>query len=73
MMAEIGKRTGVATLFGFKVHGILAWWIWRTYYLSNLPTINKKLRVMGDWISNLLFKPDVTMVKRRVKEQDKEK
>lgn len=39
MMAEIGKRTGVATLFGFKVHGILAWWIWRMYYLSNLPTI----------------------------------
>jgi NADH dehydrogenase len=73
MMAEIGKRTGVATHFGFKVHGILAWWIWRTYYLSNLPTINKKLRVMSDWISDLLFKPDVTMVKRRVKEQDKEK
>jgi NADH:ubiquinone reductase (H+-translocating) len=73
MMAEIGKRTGVATLFGIKVHGLLAWWILRTYYLGNLPTINKKLRVMGDWISDLLFKPDVTMVKRRVREQDKEK
>lgn len=69
MMAEIGKRTGVATLFGFKVHGLLAWWIWRTYYLSNLPTINKKLKVIGDWTSDLLFKPDVTMVKRRAKEQ----
>jgi NADH:quinone reductase (non-electrogenic) len=73
MMAEIVKRTGVATLFAFKVHGLLIWRIWRTYYLGNLPTINKKLRVMGDWISDLLFKPDVTMVKRRVKEQDKEK
>jgi NADH:ubiquinone reductase (H+-translocating) len=73
MMTEIGKRTGVATLFGFKVHGLLAWWIWRTYYLSNLPTINKKLKVIGDWTSDLLFKPDVTMVKRRAKEQYKEK
>ena len=72
MMAQIGKRTGVATLFGFKVHGIVAWWIWRTYYLSNLPTTNKKLKVMGDWISDLLFKPDVTMFKRRAKEKDKE-
>ena len=72
MMAQIGKRTGVATLFGFKVHGIVAWWIWRTYYLSNLPTTNKKLKVMGDWISDLLFKPDVTMFKRRTKEQNKE-
>jgi NADH dehydrogenase len=68
MMAEIGKRTGVATLFGFKVHGLLAWWIWRTYYLGNLPTINKKIRVIGDWTSDLLFKPDVTMVKGRKKE-----
>ena len=72
-MTEIGKRTDVATLFGIKIHGLLAWWIWRTYYLGNLPTMNKKLRAMGDWISDLLFKPDVTMVKRRVREQDKEK
>jgi NADH:ubiquinone reductase (H+-translocating) len=40
-MAEIGKRTGVATLFGFKVHGFVAWWLWRTFYLANLPTIKK--------------------------------
>jgi NADH:ubiquinone reductase (H+-translocating) len=30
MMAEIGKRTGVATLFGMKVRGFAAWWLWRT-------------------------------------------
>ena len=64
-MAEIGKRTGVGTIFWFKVHGILAWWIWRMYYLSNLPTINKKLRVMGGWISDLLSRPDVAMIKIR--------
>jgi NADH:ubiquinone reductase (H+-translocating) len=31
MMAEIGKRTGVATLFGLRIRGCVAWW--RTYYL----------------------------------------
>ena len=61
-MAEIGKRTGVAKLFGFKVHGFMAWWLWRSYYLSNLPTPKKKLKVMGDWTSDLLFKPDVSQV-----------
>jgi NADH:ubiquinone reductase (H+-translocating) len=66
MMAEIGKRTGVATLFGFKVHGFLAWWIWRTYYLSNLPTIKKKLKVMGDWTMDLIYKPDVAMIKKQL-------
>jgi NADH dehydrogenase len=52
MMAEIGRRTGVATVFGLKIHGFVAWWLWRTYYLANLPTIKKKLKVMGDWTSS---------------------
>jgi NADH dehydrogenase len=63
MMAEIGKRTGVAILFGrIRLHGFLAWWIWRSYYLANLPTAKKKLKVMGDWTSDLFFKPDVSQV-----------
>ena len=64
-MAEIGKRTGVAILFGrIRLHGFLAWWLWRSYYLANLPTAKKKLKVMGDWTSDLFFKPDVAMIKR---------
>jgi NADH dehydrogenase len=64
MMAEIGKRTGVATVFGLRIHGFAAWWLWRTYYLANLPTFKKKLKVIGDWTSDLIFKPDVAMIKR---------
>jgi hypothetical protein len=65
-MAQIGRRTGVAQIFGRKFHGLIAWWLWRTFYLSNLPTINKKLKVMGDWTTDLLFQPDVSMIKRFV-------
>jgi NADH:ubiquinone reductase (H+-translocating) len=73
MMAEIGKRTGVAILFNkFKLHGFLAWWLWRTYYLSNLPTTKKKLKVLGDWISDLIFKPDVSMITRQEREGGEE-
>jgi len=64
MMAQIGKRRGVAIVFGLKIHGFAAWWLWRTYYLANLPTLKKKLKVMGDWTSDLIFKPDVAMIKR---------
>jgi NADH:quinone reductase (non-electrogenic) len=64
MMAEIGKRTGIATILGIKMHGFAAWWLWRTYYLGNLPTIKKKLKVMGDWTFDLISKPDVAMIKR---------
>jgi NADH:ubiquinone reductase (H+-translocating) len=65
-MAEIGKRTGVGELLGLKVQGFVAWWIWRTYYLSNLPTIEKKVRVMVDWTIDLFFKRDVTRLKTAV-------
>jgi len=72
MMAEIGKRAGVATLFGLKFHGFLAWWLWRTFYLANLPTIKKKIKVMSDWTMDLLYKPDVAMIKKFVEEQQQE-
>ena len=72
-MAEIGKRTGVAILFNkIKLHGFLAWWLWRTYYLANLPTTRKRLKVLGDWISDLMFKPDVSMITRQEKENIEE-
>lgn len=72
MMALIGKKNGVGILFGYKIHGFLAWAIWRFYYLSTLPTIQKKLRVMVDWFIDLLFKRDVTRLKTttEVKEQN---
>lgn len=63
MMAEIGRRSGVAKVFGFKVHGFLAWWLWRTFYLANLPTLRKKMKVMGDWTTDLLYRPDASMIK----------
>jgi len=69
MMASIGKRTGVGNLVGIQVHGFLAWWIWRNYYLANLPTLHKKIRVLVDWIIDIFFRRDVTMLKTFSEEQ----
>ena len=63
VMALIGRRNGVGILLGYKVHGFTAWWVWRSYYLLNLPTVEKKLRVMVDWFIDLFFKRDVTRLK----------
>jgi NADH:ubiquinone reductase (H+-translocating) len=68
-MAEIGKRTGVGDILGLKVYGFVAWWIWRTYYLATLPTVEKKIRVMIDWTIDLFFKRDVTKLKTFVAEE----
>jgi hypothetical protein len=68
MMADIGKRSGVAIIYDIKLHGLIAWWIWRAYYLVNMPTVSKKLEVMIDWTSHQFFKRDVAMIKRFIKD-----
>jgi NADH dehydrogenase len=54
-LATIGRRTGVAMIFGFKFSGFIAWAMWRSIYLMKLPRLAKKLRVMMDWTLDLLF------------------
>ncbi len=62
LLASIGRRTGVARIFGFNFSGFFAWWLWRTIYLSELPGFDKKVRVAFDWTLDLLFRKDVCAV-----------
>jgi NADH dehydrogenase FAD-containing subunit len=70
MMASIGRRTGVGNLIGIQVQGFFAWWVWRNYYLANLPTLHKKVRVLVDWIIDIFFRRDVTMLKTFAEKQE---
>jgi len=58
-LATIGRRTGVAMVFGFKFSGLIAWAMWRSIYLMKLPGLAKKVRVMMDWTLDLLFGRDI--------------
>jgi NADH dehydrogenase len=58
-LAAIGRRTGVARVFGINFSGFTAWWMWRTIYLSKLPRFEKKVRVALDWTLDLLFSKDI--------------
>jgi len=71
-MALVGKRNGVGILLGHKTQGFTAWALWRSYYLANLPTVEKKLRVMVDWFIDLFFKRDVTRLKTFAEERLKD-
>lgn len=57
-LAAIGRRTGVARILGVNFSGFVAWWLWRTIYLSKLPRLEKKIRVALDWTLDLLFAKD---------------
>src|SRR5580658_3443142 len=58
-LAAIGRRTGVANILGINFSGFIAWWLWRTIYLSKLPRFEKKLRVAFDWTLDLFFSKDI--------------
>ena len=49
----------MANILGINFSGCIAWWLWRTIYLSKLPRLEKKLRVMMDWTLDLVFSKDL--------------
>jgi NADH dehydrogenase len=68
-LASIGKRTGVASILGLRFSGFIAWWVWRTIYLSKLPRFEKKLRVALDWTLDLLFSKDIVQFSHESRDQ----
>ena len=62
MMATIGNKAGVASLMGHSITGVLAWIIWRTYYLFHLPTFESKIKIGVGWAINLFFGTDLTLI-----------
>ena len=58
-LAAIGRRTGVANIMGINFSGFIAWWLWRSIYLSKLPRVEKKVRVALDLTLDLIFSKDL--------------
>lgn len=58
-MAIIGKRVGIASIFGSNIAGFWAWALWRNVYLSKIPNMDKKIRVILDWVIDLFFDRDI--------------
>ncbi len=60
MMAAIGHKKGVAQVLGLPIGGLPAWLIWRAYYLSQMPTFGRKLRIWVEWTWGMFFPADIT-------------
>jgi NADH dehydrogenase len=55
-VASLGLHQGVAQVYGIKLRGLPAWFMHRTYHLSRVPTLNRKIRVVSDWTLALFFR-----------------
>ncbi len=58
-VASLGLHKGVAQVYGVKLKGWPAWFMHRTYHLSRVPTLNRKIRVLADWTLALFFKREI--------------
>jgi NADH dehydrogenase len=58
-VASLGLHQGVAQIYGVKLRGWPAWFMHRTYHMSRVPTLNRKVRVIADWTLALFFKREV--------------
>jgi len=59
MLASIGHRNAVAVIYGVKLSGFIAWFLWRGIYLSKLPTFSRKLEVAINWAVGIPFRPNI--------------
>jgi NADH dehydrogenase len=57
-VATLGRYKGIADVLGLRLRGFPGWFVTRTYHLYQLPLFSRKLRVVADWTTSLLFRRD---------------
>jgi NADH:ubiquinone reductase (H+-translocating) len=58
-VATLGRYKGIADVLGVRLRGFPGWFVTRSYHLYQLPLFSRKLRVVVDWTTSLLFKRDI--------------
>ncbi len=58
-VASLGLHKGVAEVYGVRLRGWPAWMVHRTYHMSRVPTLNRKVQVVADWTTSLFFKREI--------------
>jgi NADH dehydrogenase len=59
---NLGRYKAVAMFGPLKFRGFLAWWMARTYHMSQIPGLARKVRAVVDWTVGLPFRRDTAEV-----------
>jgi len=59
-LMSLGRWMAVGEISSFSFSGHVAWWFWRTVYLSKLISFRKKVRVAIDWTINVFSPRDIS-------------
>ena len=58
-LCVVGHHTACAEIKGLRFSGLFAWLLWRGIYLGKLPGLERKVRVLADWLIELVFPRDI--------------
>jgi len=59
---NLGRYKAVGRIGRLTFRGFLAWWLARTYHVSQIPGVARKVRALIDWTASLPFRRDVSEV-----------
>jgi NADH dehydrogenase len=59
---NLGRYKAVARVGPFTFRGFPAWWLARTYHVSQIPGTARKVRAVMDWTVGLPFKRDIAEI-----------
>lgn len=62
-LVSLGRRAGVADLFGLRFQGPTAWLLWKTVYLLRLTSYQNKARILLSWLLASLFERNVSRLR----------
>jgi NADH:ubiquinone reductase (H+-translocating) len=62
LLAALGHYKGVGRIGKVRIKGFIAWWVWRSYYLFQMPQWERRIRIMLDWTVALFFPADVVQL-----------
>jgi NADH dehydrogenase len=59
---NLGRHKAVGRLGPVKFRGFMGWWMARTYHMTKIPGLARKIRAVADWTVGLPFRRDVAEV-----------
>ena len=59
---NLGRYKAVGRIGGRTFRGFPAWWLARTYHMSQIPGLARKVRAVIDWTAGLPFRRDISEV-----------
>ena len=61
-LASIGNYKAVAEIYSIRMSGLIAWLLWRSFYIGMLPSFSTRLRVALNWLFDYFLPRSIVQI-----------